>query len=573
MAEERAQRRLAAILAADVVGYSRLMRLDESGTLAVLKARRSEVLQPVVSKHHGRIVKVMGDGVLIEFPSAVDAVECAVRPQEAMDTANSGLPEDKRIVLRIGINLGDVMVEGSDLYGDGVNVAARLEAMAEPGSVYLSQTVFGHVRGKVQLGFDDLGEQKLKNMAEPIHVYRVSNSTEVKADNAIPPSKPSIAILPFTNMCGEPDQRYFSDGITEDIITELSRFSSLFVIARNSSFRYRDSALDMKRVGRELGARYLVEGSIRRLGSKVRITAQLIEAATDRHLWAERYDRTIDDLFEVQDEVVRAVVTTLEHRIADSEAEQGQRKPPHSWIAYDYYLQARQLLTQYGGYLKAEAPLRKAIELDPKMAEAYSKLAHVAMAKYWLGVDDSHLQEAWSLANKALAINDKDSSAHGAMALVSAFMHRLDLAWLHTDRALALNPNNVVAATNRAAFLNMSGRFDEALTTLELVRQRDPFPSGGYWEVLGTTLFQLHRYQEAIDAFSLRVEPQYWERAYLMGAFALSGRLEEARRQLIEVKKEYPNITISRVQKVEIYVNEVARNHFVESLRKAGMPD
>ena len=207
------------------------------------------------------------------------------------------------------------------------------------------------------------------------------------------------------------------------------------------------------------------------------------------------------------------------------------------------------------------------------MAEAYAKLAHVAMAKFWLDTDDSHLEEAWSLANKALAVNDKDSSAHAAMALVSAFMDRLDLAWLHTDRALALNPNNVVAATNRAAFLNMSGRSDEALTTLELVRQRDPFPSGGYWETLGTAFFQLHRHQEAIDAFSLIVEPQYWERAYLMGAFALSGRLEEAHRQLIEVKKEYPNMTISRVQKVEIYENEVARNHFVEGLRKAGMPD
>ena len=322
MAEERAQRRLAAILAADVVGYSRLMQLDESGTLAVLKARRSEVLKPAVSRHHGRIVKFMGDGVLVEFPSAVDAVECAVVLQKTMEAANADRPEDRRIVLRVGINLGDVIVEGTDLYGDGVNVAARLEAMAEPGSVYLSQTVFGHVRGKLELGFDDLGEHKLKNMEEPIRVYRVSNSSaEAKADNAISTSKPSVAMLPFTNMSGEPNQKYFSDGITEDIITELSRFSSLFVIARNSSFRYRDSSLDMKRVGRELGARYLVEGSIRRLGSKVRITAQLIEAATDRHLWAERYDRTIDDLFEVQDEVVRAVVTTLEHRIADGEAE------------------------------------------------------------------------------------------------------------------------------------------------------------------------------------------------------------------------------------------------------------
>jgi len=577
MAEERVRRRLAAILAADVVGYSRLMQADEAGTMAALKARRKEILQPMVAKHHGRVVKLMGDGVLVEFASAVDAVACAVDLQAAMNAASASVPEDRRIVLRVGINLGDVIVEGSDLYGDGVNIAARLEARAEPGSVCVSGKVRNEVGNKLSVGFEDLGEQSLKNIAEPIRVYRVSGggAGAMPANHDQPRlSKPSIAVLPLTNMSGDKEQEYFADGVTEDIITELSRFSSLFVIARNSSFQYRNRSLDMKQVGRDLGARYLVEGSVRRLGPQIRITAQLIDAVTGRHLWAERYDHRIDNLFDVQDEVVRAVVTTLEHRIADTEAEQGQRKPPHSWIAYDYFLQARHYLAQYGNYLKAEAPLRRAIELDPNLAVAYAKLAHVAMAKYWLDPDnDSHVKEAWDFAKQALAIDDKVSSAHVAMALVSAFMHQFDLAWLHSDRALALNPNDVTAANNRAVFQIFTGKCGEALAALDSILQRDPFPTATYWEARGTALFQLRRYQEAIEVFGLIPEPQLWERAYVIAAFALSERLEEARQQFAQLRELHPNISISRILKIEIYQDEAARKHFVDGLRKAGLPE
>jgi TolB-like protein/Flp pilus assembly protein TadD len=383
--------------------------------------------------------------------------------------------------------------------------------------------------------------------------------------------RPSIAVLPFENRSDDPRQRYFADGITEDIITELSRFSSLLVIARNSSFRYRDRSLDMKRIGRELRAHYLVEGSVRRRGPQIRITAQLIDAVTDRHLWAERYNCSFDNLFEIQDEVVRAVVTTSEHRIADTEAEQIHRMPPQSWIAYDYILQARQQLARYGGYLEAEAPLRRAIELDPKLAEAYSRLAHVAMGKYWLKGDDSCLDEAWSFACKALAINDNDSSAHAAMAIVSAFMNRFDLAWLHSNRALALNPNNCTAAINHAALQFSTGKHSEALATLDLVLQRDPFPNPTYWEARGGALFQLKRYQEAIDAFGLIPEPQFWERAYVIAALAHSEQLEEAGRQFMALRELHPDITISRVLKTDIAQGE-ARNHLIEGLRKVGMP-
>src|SRR5882724_1906419 len=332
------ERRLAAILAADVVGYSRLMEQNEAGTLAALKERRKGILQPLVAGYGGRVVKIMGDGALVEFASAVNAVACAIELQKHMASAYFSLPDDRHIVLRIGINLGDVIVEGSDLYGDGVNIAARLEALAEPGTIFVAESVFSHVRGKVSFGFDDLGEQTLKNIAEPVRVYRKisvapSAAVSVSGKSAAAP-KPSIAVLPFTNLNGDATQQYLSDGITEDIITELSRYRELLVIARNSSFQYRDKSLDMKRVGRELGVEYLVEGSLRKAGNRLRITAQLIEAASGNHLWAEKYDRDIEDVFAIQDEVTKTVAATLVGRVSQSGAESARRKPTSQWAAY-----------------------------------------------------------------------------------------------------------------------------------------------------------------------------------------------------------------------------------------------
>ena len=312
MAEAPVQRRLAAILAADVVGYSRLMGEDEAGTLAALKARRKDVLEPLVNCHRGRIFKVTGDGVLVEFGSAVSAVQCAVDLQQGMAAANADLPQDRCIVLRIGVNIGDVMVEGSDLYGDGVNIAARLEAIAEPNGILVSGTAYDYVRNKVKVAFNDLGAQNLKNIAEPVRVYRVIGTPTVSV--AVPKSaadKPSIAVLPFTNMSGDPEQEYFSDGITEDIITEISRFRNLLVIARNSSFIYKGAPVSIAKVARELGVTYILEGSVRRSGNRVRITAQLIDAQVGSHIWAERYDREIIDMFAVQDEITQKIVGML----------------------------------------------------------------------------------------------------------------------------------------------------------------------------------------------------------------------------------------------------------------------
>ena len=370
MAEEPVQRRLAAILAADVVGYSRLMEFDEAGTLAALKARRRDVLGPLIAKYRGRLVKVMGDGVLVEFASAVNAVQCALDLQRSTDEANATLPEPRQIILRIGINLGEIIVEGSDLYGDGVNVAARLEALAEPGGVCISSKVHEEVRGKIDVAFADMGEQQLKNIAAPVRAYRLQSGVAATERRQSASNKPSIAVLPFANLSDDKEQQFFSDGITEDIITELARFRQMQVLARNSSFRYRGSDLDMVRVGRELGVHYLVEGSVRRIGARIRITAQLIDAKSGHHLWAEKFDRDQDDIFAVQDQVVRTIVATLVGRLQAAGADVAKRKPPAILAAYECVLRA-DALTLYDPASGAEARLlyERAIDSIPDMPE------------------------------------------------------------------------------------------------------------------------------------------------------------------------------------------------------------
>jgi adenylate cyclase len=387
-------RRLAAILAADVAGYSRLMGADEEGTLERLKALRRELLDPKIAEHHGRIVKTTGDGLLVEFASVVDAVRCAVAVQQAMPERDSGVGADNRIELRIGINLGDVIVEGDDLYGDGVNIAARIEALADAGGVFVSNTVHDHVRDRLPFVFEDLGEQQVKNIARPVRVYRVRSESPhpspplpgldpgiageesalsarvgVAEPPALPlPDKPSIAVLPFQNMSGDPEQEYFTDGMVEDIITALSRIRWLFVIARNSSFMYRGQAVDVKQVGRELGVRYVLEGSVRRAGSRVRITAQLIEAFTGAHLWADRFDGSLEDVFELQDKVAISVAGVIEPTLQAAEIRRSAERPTNDLTAYDLYLRAlsSSFSWEKGGLSHALDLLRQAIERDPR---------------------------------------------------------------------------------------------------------------------------------------------------------------------------------------------------------------
>jgi TolB-like protein/class 3 adenylate cyclase len=540
MAEERIQRRLAAILAADVVGYSRLMERDEAGTLTALKARRSEVLKPTVSQHHGRVVKFMGDGVLIEFPSAVDAVECAVRLQEAMETANSGLLEDKRIVLRIGINLGDVVVEGTDLYGDGVNLAARLEALADAGSVFVSQTVFSHVKGKTKLDFEDLGERSLKNMAEPVHVYKVSGTNiardEVGSIKVGSSSKPSIAVLPFDNMSGNRDQDYFTDGITEDIITDLSRFNSLHVIARHSSFAYRGKAIDVRQIGRELGVQYLLEGSIRISGGRTRVTAQLVDTTSGSHLWADRFNGDISDIFAIQDEISRSIASMAVLRLQDDRLERAASKPPNSITAYEWWLKGKRAFSRYNaqGMIEAQLLFEKAVEVDPTYARGIAGLALVHnMATSYTGwgisLDEPH-ELALKLARKAAQLDPTDHVAEIILGWCHMFRRQYGDAKWHFDRAHALNPNDTDGLTYRSSYLAYTAQCEEAIQTFMQALRLDPNYPDKYLGSAVVANVLCRRYEEAIR-FGSQTSRDIWPEfpGWLAVAQAHLGNLAEAR--------------------------------------------
>jgi adenylate cyclase len=453
MVEERAQRRLAAIMAADVVGYSRLMQADEAGTLARLKNRHSQILKPAVEKHRGRIVKYIGDGVLIEFASAVDAVECAVQLQQAMQSANAGLPEDRHIRFRIGINLGDVIVDGSDLYGDGVNIASRIEALADSGSAFVSRTVYDHVRGKVSFGFEDLGEHQLKNIVEPVWIYRLRpDGGPAMARPALAlPDKPSIAVLPFENMSGDPEQEYFADGIVEEIITALSRMRWLFVIARNSSFTYKGRAVDVKQVGRELGVRYVLEGSVRKASNRVRIAGQLIDALSGAHLWADRFEGGLEDIFDLQDRVTANVVGTIGVKVEQAEIERAKRKPTENLDAYDYFLRGMAYAYRWTheGSNEALSLFRRAIERDADFTPAYGLAAGCYVwrkANGWMEDPAQEIAEAIHPARRAAELGRDDAVALCWSGIAIAYLGGdLEEGGALIERSLALNPNLAVA--------------------------------------------------------------------------------------------------------------------------------
>src|SRR5262245_9118572 len=419
MVKDLVQRRLAAVMADDVVGYSRLMGQDEAGTLAALKMRRKNVLEPLVARHRGRIFKVMGDAVFVEFGSAVNAVQCAVELQQGMAAANSGLPEDRRIVLRIGVNLGDVMVEGSDLYGDGVNIAARLEAVAEPAGICISAKVYEEARNRLSFSFDDLGERQFKNVASPVRVFRVAWDTDPdrlgpKQSSPQPalPDRASIAILPFVNMSSDPEQAFFGHGLAEDLITDLSKVPGLLVIARNSSFAYQGRSVDVRSIARDLGVRYIIEGSVRRAAARVRINAQLIDAFSRSHIWADRFDRDLSDIFVVQDEVVGKIIDALSNALPAAQPPPKRRAT--NLEAYDLFVRGRSLVTSLRPAHEARPFLEKAIALDPDFSEAYAWLA----LSYHLGwlhsgePTECHRVLARSTAQRAVALDADNADAH-----------------------------------------------------------------------------------------------------------------------------------------------------------------
>ena len=551
-------RRLTAVLAADVVGYSRMMGVDEAGTLAALKRHRETVFDPAVTQHRGRVVKLIGDGTLVEFLSVVDAVNCALAIQRAINQQTK--PVENAIVLRIGINLGDVIIDSDDIYGDGVNVAARLEPLAEPGGVCVSTVVRESVGNRVDAVFEDGGEIAIKNIARPIRVWKWRPEGEPISvpSHAAPPTAPepaSVAVLPFANISGDPEQEYFSDGITEDIITDLSKVSGLLVIARNSSFAYKGKNIDIRTVGRELGVRSVLEGSIRRAGNRVRITAQLADAANGAHLWAERYDRDLTDIFAVQDEVTQRIVDSLKIKLAPAEAANIASIPTKSLEAHDLVMRGREFL--FGAnknretFEHAERCFKGALELDPDYAQAYASLAWAYQYDYqnrWSADPQTALTRAAESADTAIKKDAKEPFARAIAALVAMWNRDLDRAALEAGLALSLNPNLPLGYSILAAVHLYSGRPLEAIPIFERATRLDPVHDQQYLHFLGIAHLLAGHYETAVTALRqrvLRVPNTDFTRAVLASALGQLGENDEAARVWDELKEINPKYSFT----------------------------
>jgi adenylate cyclase len=586
------ERRLAAILAADVVGYSRLMEQDEASTLAALRDRRKSIVIPLVALHKGRIIKFMGDGVLVEFSSALNALQCAVELQQKTTEANTDLDEERAIVLRVGVTLGDVTVEGGDIYGDGVNIAARLEGIAEPGTIYISGAVYDQVKGRLKLDYEDLGSQQLKNISEPVRVIRVRLNRAIEAQTRpMPflPDKPSIAVLPFTNMSGDLEQEYFSDGITEDIITELSRFRSLLVIARNSSFVFKNKAIKVQDVGRELGVAYVVEGSVRRADDRVRITAQLVDAGTGNHLWAERYDRDMRDIFGVQDEVARSVASTVSGRVEAVGRDRAVRLSAPALRAYDLLLRAKAFMSKYtrGDNEEALACAERAIELDPNNARAHTLAAWCLRYSYmawWIADRENAISRAYQLAKRAVALDETDSIAHSVLGTIQLIRREFEEARSEIQRALDLNPNDAEARRYYGLYLAVTGNPEAGIEQIDLAKQLNPFDTRWVPWVRGIACFTAHRYDEAIAALRQARETNNEVRGWLAASYAHAGRLQEARAMLDEfLRVAKSDMVVSLRPRLEDwkpywqgaywYQERKDYDHLFDGLRKAGLPE
>jgi len=576
------ERRLTAILAADVAGYTALMGTDEAGTLRRLTGLRRDFLEPLIDEHHGRVVKLMGDGLLVEFASVVDAVTCAVAWQIGLLEREADAEVRRPLQFRIGINLGDVIVEGADIHGDGVNIAARLESLAEPGGICLSDDAYRQARGKVEAEFEDLGEQDLKNVAEPIRVYRAICGSVGLSGAAAPrehlalPDKPSIAVLPFTNMSGDPEQEYFSDGITEDIITELSRFRSLFVIARNSSFTYKGRSAKARDIGRELGVRYIVEGSVRRVGGRIRVTAQLVEAESGNHLWAERYDRNLDDIFAVQDEVSQAIVAALPGRLDDAVRERSRRKPTKSLTAYDYVLRAEWSLWHDKDDEQVLALLDKAIKNDAHYARAYSLLGLVkGYSVLAHGVADEKLAlECRACAEDALAIDDRDAVIHARAAFSYIFCGQHEKALYHSGQAVKLNPNDAEVIYRRGSILAFCGDPEGGLDWQLKAMRLDPYYPEHHLEALIESYYTAHRYDQAIEAYRRYRRPPCHVHVEAAACFAQLDLMDAAREAVTKFERDRTaDYDFSSYVKAHLSLlyRPADREHWLEGFRKVGL--
>jgi adenylate cyclase len=628
------ERRLAAILAADVVGYSRLIEADEAGTLAAIKSHREALIDPKIAQYHGRIVKLMGDGLLAEFPSAVEAALCAVEIQHKMAERNADVAEERRVTCRIGINIGDIVVEDDDIFGDGVNIAARLEGLADPGGICISRPVHTQIKGKLDLTFEHLGEKKVKNIAEPVSVYRVNldgksaalvtpivkeaaatkrrsrwpaivvgfvlsvisvagivwwqiSAPDVEpaseANMAFPlPDKPSIAVLPFANLSDDPSQEQFADGITEDIITDLSRLPYLFVIARNSSFTYKGQAVKVQQVVEELGVRYVLEGSIQKADNRVRVTAQLVDAISGHHVWAERYDRSLDDIFAVQDEITQRIAATLVGyggRLNETQLQMARRKPPESLEAYDYYLLGsdhKHRFTQED-VAKARQYYEKAIQLDPNFARAHLGLAWTHQHDLWLGWSESP-ERSLALfrehAQRAVDLDELDGEAY--LALGQAYFIDGDVSHgaAAFDRARDLAPNSAdVLAILGWNLPSTLGRSEQAVELVERAMRLNPHYPDWYRHALGYALYHTEQYAEAAQVLKEVENPTVETALYLAASSAQLEQDEQARLAAKEVLRLDPAFSATRYMQNVGYKNPTAMEELLDGVRMAGLPE
>lgn len=622
------RRKLTAILSADVEGYSRLMGEDEEATVRTITAYR-EVMTTLIQQHSGKVVDSPGDNLLAEFASVVDAVQCAVAVQKEISARNTELPENRKMQFRIGINLGDVIQEGDRIYGDGVNIAARLEGLAEPGGICISKTAFVHIESKLPYGYDFIGDQTVKNISKPVGAYRVLMDPRVtvagklKEEKLTPvrrtpvivgvavvlvlaiavgiwqfymrrpsvkpasvekmayklPDKPSIAVLPFNNLSGDPEQEYFSDGLTEEIISALSKIPKLFVIARNSTFTYKGKPVKVQQVAEELGVRYVLEGSIRKAGEKIRVTAQLVDALNGHHLWAERYDRNLSDIFAVQDEITKKIITAMQVKLTEGEEVRVAAKGTNNLEAYLKYLQANELINRLNSDSNALGKqfAEEAIALDPEYASAYLILSGAHMMDVWLGTSKSPKQsigKAMKLSQKAIVLDDTFAEAHGFLGFLYSMTRQHDKALAQGEKAVALNPNSAECHYRLGKILTFAGRWEESIPEYERAIRLNPIPPNKYLWSLGLAYGWTGQYEEAITwcEKAIRQKPNSFLAHFMLTVvYSLSGRDEEARIQAAEVLRIQPKFSLEKQKKKSTYKKETDREKLFGALRKAGL--
>jgi len=583
MESETFPRKLTAILSADVQGYSRLMDEDEDATVHTLAAYR-EVMSHLIREHRGRVVDSPGDNLLAEFASVVDAVRCAVEIQETLRARSAELPENRRMEFRMGINLGDVIVDGDRIYGDGVNIAARLEGLAEGGGICVSGTVFDQVESKLAFEYDYLGEQAVKNIKRPVRVYRLrmsSHAAQPKADEGPNfPDQPSIAVLPFVNISGDADQDYFSDGITEELITGLSKVPGLFVIARNSVFTYKGRPVKVQEVSRELGVRYVVEGSVRKSAEKVRVTAQLIDAATGRHLWAERYDRDLKDIFALQDEITLKIMKALQVKL--TEGEQACEWLQHGTDNYEAYEKSMKGMQHFRRFtpednIRARELFEEAIALDPKSPGAHVMLGWTHMTEVMNGSSkdpEASLKRALELSRESIVLDDAQADAYSLLGNIYLLMRWYDEAIAEAERAVALRPNGADHHVWLAMVLTSAGRPEEALGLIKKALRLNPLPPNWYFLALGDAQRMLGQYEEAIDAYKKALDrsPDFLlVRIGLAASYSASGRGEEARAAAGEVLRIEPAFSVEAFGKGVTLKNQADLERYLQVLRSAGL--